>query len=284
MAAPIAKLVLLALVGVAESKAYCNSSLSMCPRPEDCCASAYSPSHFGCTVDVGDLPARSAGCGDGLGPANATSVCCKMGPEKPPHATKKNVLVIGDSVSIGYTTLATKNVEALLFDVAQVQHGPWDVSDGGAGDAATGVACLDRWLVTQAMVPVKWDVITFNFGLHDMTNSSRCEGLYASQLANITARLAALGTKLVYFTTTPYMPLRAAGNTVVEDMNDIALEIMEPYGVDVVDLYATVTAHCGAVYTDCDVCRAHPCSFHYNDAGMNAQAAVVAGAIAAALA
>ena len=91
MAAP--KLVLLALVGVAESKAYCNSSLSMCPRPEDCCASAYSPSHFGCTVDVGDLPARSAGCGDGLGPANATSVCCKMGPEKPPHATKKNVKI-----------------------------------------------------------------------------------------------------------------------------------------------------------------------------------------------
>lgn len=281
MAAP--KLVLLALVGVAESKAYCNGSLSMCPRPEDCCASAYSPSHFGCTVDVGDLPARSAGCGDGLGPANATSVCCKMGPEKPPHATKKNVLIIGDSVSIGYTTLATKNVEALLFDVAQVQHGPWDVSDGGAGDAATGVACLDRWLVTQAMV-LTWDVITFNFGLHDMTNSSRCEGLYASQLANVTARLAALGAKLVYFTTTPYMPLRAAGNTVVEDMNDIALEIMEPYGVDVVDLYATVTDHCGAVYTDCDVCRAHPCSFHYNDAGMNAQAAVVAGAIAAALA
>lgn len=40
-------------------------------------------------------------------------------------------------------------VRDILRPVAQVQHGPWDVSDGGAGDTAVGVACLDRWLVTQ---------------------------------------------------------------------------------------------------------------------------------------
>jgi hypothetical protein len=102
-------------------------------------------------------------------------VCCKPGPEKPPSTTLKNVLVIGDSVSIGYTD-SSKGLPKLLASVAQVQHGPWDHSDGGAKDTAMGVACLDRWLMTQAQQSVKWDVITFNFGLHDMTNSSRCEG------------------------------------------------------------------------------------------------------------
>ena len=71
-----------------------------------------------------------------------------MGPGKAPSSSLPNVLVIGDSVSIGYVG----GVEEILKPVAQVQHGPWDVSDGGAGDTATGVACLDRWLVTQASI------------------------------------------------------------------------------------------------------------------------------------
>jgi hypothetical protein len=110
---------------------------------------------------------NSQGCGDGL-PSDGkdnTTLCCKPGPGLAPSSTLKNVLIIGDSVSIGYTSLGTKNVMKLLAPMAQVQHGPWDVSDGGAGDTATGVACLDRWLMTQTQQPVKWDLITFNFGL-----------------------------------------------------------------------------------------------------------------------
>ena len=268
---------LLGQLGGARAAAQCGNTSSMCPKAEDCCASSYSPSKFGCLVDVGDLSKTSAGCGDGLG---TSPVCCKMGPGLSPSKELKNVLVIGDSVSIGYTTLASKNVVSLLEDVALVQHGPWDVSDGGAGDTATGVACLDRWLQTQAMEQVRWDLITFNFGLHDMTNTSHCEGLYRDQLANITARLASLEpTKLIYFTTTPYMPLRTVGNTVVEDMNTIATDMMRARGIHVVDLYKTVTDHCGDIYADCSICRAHPCSFHYNDAGMTSQAAVVAASI-----
>ena len=136
-------------------------------------------------------------------------------------------------VSIGYVG----GVASILKPKALVQHGPWDVSDGGAGDVATGVACLDRWLVTQTQETVKWDVITFNFGLHDLTNGSHCEGLYTDQLSNVTARLVALKTKLLYVTTTPFMPLRLQGNTVVEDMNKIARDIMAPHNIPVVDLY-----------------------------------------------
>ena len=65
----------------------------------------------------------------------------------------------------------------------------------------------------------------------------------------------------------------------VEDMNAIAREVLAPFKIPVLDLYTLVTAHCGAVYFDCDICRMTPCSYHYNDAGMKAQAAVVAAAI-----
>ena len=154
-----------------------NYSTSFCPADMPCCYQQYSPSGFGCAVPVGDSAVTSAGCGDGLGPPTAKTVCCKMGPGDPPSATLPNVLVIGDSVSIGYVGGVTETLNA--SGTAAVQHGPWDVSDGGAGDTAWGITCLDRWLVTQAQLEVKWDVVTFNFGLHDMTNSSHCEQLTA---------------------------------------------------------------------------------------------------------
>ena len=83
------------------------------------------------------------------------------------------MLIIGDSVSIGYTTLSSNNVVKQLADVAQVQHGPWDVSDGGAKDTAYGVLCLDTWLMTTERHPVDWDVITFNFGTYVMKSKKR---------------------------------------------------------------------------------------------------------------
>lgn len=42
-----------------------------------------------------------------------------------------------------------------------------------------------------------------------------------------------------------------------------------------------MTDHCGDVYTDCDICRVHPCQYHYNPAGMDAQAKVIAAAFRA---
>ena len=65
---------------------------------------------------------------------------------------------------------------------------------------------------------------------------------------------------------------------VVQDLNGIAREIVSPAVEEVVDLHKTVTDHCGLNYTDCDWCRRHPCSYHYNDVGESEQAAVVASA------
>lgn len=65
--------------------------------------------------------------------------------------TKKNVLIIGDSLTIGYTPPVADE----LADIALVQHAPWDTSDGGAEETAYGVQCLDYWLHSPSGLPYK---------------------------------------------------------------------------------------------------------------------------------
>lgn len=60
---------------------------------------------------------------------------CKPGVMLPLDAVKKNVIVIGDSLSIGYLP----SLRAALADIALVQHAPADTSDGGAEETAYGV-------------------------------------------------------------------------------------------------------------------------------------------------
>ena len=111
------------------------------------------------------------------------------------------------------------------------------------------------------------------------SRSTTAETLYRAQLTNITQRLGALNTTLLYITTTPFMPDASIGNLVVDDLNAIAREVAGPVVSEVVDLHKTVTDHCGLNYTDCDWCRRHPCSYHYNPEGETAQARVIADAI-----
>ena len=63
------------------------------------------------------------------------------------------VLLVGDSISMGYTL----PVRALLTGKANVHRPPTNCSS-----TASGLKNLDAWLG-----PGKWDVIHFNFGLHD---------------------------------------------------------------------------------------------------------------------
>jgi hypothetical protein len=63
------------------------------------------------------------------------------------------VLLIGDSISIGYTL----EVRALLQGRANVHRIP---VNGGATEV--GLANIEDWLGDG-----NWDVIHFNFGLHD---------------------------------------------------------------------------------------------------------------------
>src|SRR6266853_1547477 len=64
------------------------------------------------------------------------------------------VLLIGDSISIGYT----EPVRAELRGNANVHRIPTN-----GATTANGLKNLDAWLGTE-----RWDVIHFNFGLHDL--------------------------------------------------------------------------------------------------------------------
>ena len=64
------------------------------------------------------------------------------------------VLLIGDSVSLGYTVALRKE----LAGKANLHHPP-----ANCGSTKIGLRDLDKWLGTG-----KWDVIHFNWGLHDL--------------------------------------------------------------------------------------------------------------------
>ena len=139
-----------------------------------------------------------------------TEHCCSPGPPLAPSTTLPNCLIIGDSVSEQYTP----RVAELLATTCQVQHAPW-VGGGSANNAFNGLFNLEhcRWLRTAMRpdLPVHWDIIMFNFGLHDLPKADPANptqlDLYTTQLDNITQILLASGAKHVqYALTTPFQP------------------------------------------------------------------------------
>lgn len=134
--------------------------------------------------------------------------------------------------------------------------------------------CQEEFLRDSMYQPQQWDAISFNFGLHNLDNSSSAEATYLSLLTNFTDRLLATGSKLIYITTTPYMPDRYFGNMVVEQLNTLATGLMAQKGIPVADLYSRVTSFCGDVYKNCSICDNEynnatgiTCGYHYTPAG-----------------
>ncbi|GMH66111.1 hypothetical protein TrLO_g12459 [Triparma laevis f. longispina] len=235
--------------GVKACNANTDELKSSCPSDRDCCAAQYSPSGYGCTTVDG------AGCclvGAALGSD-------ELNPDLP------NCLVMGDSVSIGYEY----PVSQALKDVCNVQHSPWDVSNGGWGQSATALNCLDIMLKTANQEAMKWDVIFFNNGLHDLDiNTTEAVEVYKQNMDGITRQLKNATDKLLYGLTTPMMLNYNNGNTMVEDLNVAAIDIMDEYGVPHFDLYQRVADFCGPIpYVDCGICSASPCDYHYTSPG-----------------
>lgn len=102
------------------------------------------------------------------------------------------VLVIGDSISMGYTEPLRK----LLAGKANVHR----IGENG-GPTSNGVAHMDR------LPAGPWDVITFNYGLHDLkldTGAHQVEiPQYEANLKLIAGALRKTGAKLIWVTTTP---------------------------------------------------------------------------------
>lgn len=149
---------------------------------------------------------------------------------------RKKVLIIGDSISIGYTPF----VALRLKDVAEVTHNP-----GNGRYSAYGLAHLREWIGDA-----HWDVIQINWGLWDLAHrdsTGRLDrnspitaplGTYEANLRAIVKILKSTGAKIVYVTTT-YVPKGEPGRDTrdVSRYNAVAVRVMKENGIAVNDLY-----------------------------------------------
>ncbi len=154
------------------------------------------------------------------------------------------VLLIGDSVSRGYT----QSVRKALAGKANVHRAP-----ANCGPTSLGLQKLDVWLGDG-----KWDVIHFNFGIHDR-NTPVAE--YSQRLEQLVQRMKKTGAKLVWASTTPIPddPAKKQTAASIVERNEAAAVIMRKHGVAIDDLFTAITPHLDEMQNPNDV--------HFNAAG-----------------
>ena len=99
----------------------------------------------------------------------------------------------------------------------------------------------------------KWDVIHFNFGIHDRKTSTKD---YEDRLELIVKQLKATGAKLIWASTTPIPPDTKDGpeaSAAIIEKNRIAADIMKKNMVHVNDLFAFITPQLSKVQNPMDV-------------------------------
>lgn len=191
---------------------------------------------------------------------------CSAPPEPVEPPRPMRVLILGDSISIGYTA----KVRKLLGEEALVVR-PLNKNGKGAQNCAgtnNGIQHIERWLALEGGA---WDVIHFNFGLHDLKrvqpdtgkNSTNPEHphqaspeRYRKQMQQIIAALQGTQARLIFATTTPVPPGGVKPHRDPSDVvlyNDIAKELVLPAGIAVNDLYAYCLPRLGEIQRPHDV-------------------------------
>ncbi len=148
------------------------------------------------------------------------------------NPTLPRVLLIGDSISIGYTVPVRENLKR----IANVHRIPEN-----GGPTIRGLEKIDQWLGEK-----KWDVIHFNWGLHDVKYMEDGEHQvpiqeYKKNLEQLVKRLKKTKAKLIWCSTTPIpegklSPLRKPGDEV--QYNEAAEQIMKKHDIMINDLYS----------------------------------------------
>jgi len=178
------------------------------------------------------------------------------------------VLIIGDSISIGYTP----RVRKLLQGKANV-HRP----KTNCRWSAYGNENILQWIGDE-----KWDLIHFNFGLWDWygwkQDKKATPQSYAKSLEGVVQKLKTSEAKLVFAVTTPPCigPEKKVNFMVsdeqAEGFNRLALAVMKKHGVVINDLYS-------AIGPDRAKYQLGKNDVHYNDTGRDLLAAQVSKVI-----
>jgi acyl-CoA thioesterase-1 len=177
------------------------------------------------------------------------------------------VLLIGDSISMGYTL----PVREALAGKANV-HRPAE----NCGPTIRGLERLDQWLGDG-----RWDVIHFNWGLHDLRKTDGKHQVpideYEKNLRELVDRLKKTGATLVWCSTTPVPegcePARSTADAVA--YNAVAKKIMDENGIAIDDLYVYALPRLSEIQI--------PANVHFTPEGSAVLAEQVARSILAAL-
>lgn len=182
-----------------------------------------------------------------------------------PNPGLPRVLLIGDSISMGYEAPVRK----LLESKAEVRRIP-----ANGGTSANGVFMAESWLGKE-----KWDVIHFNFGLHDLKRLDDGEPqvpleAYKRYLRLFTQRLKQTNATLIFATTTPVpegkvSPPRQPADVVL--YNEAAVKIMQAEGVSINDLFGFAQPRLATIQ--------RPVNVHFSYEGSGQLGAQVANAI-----
>jgi acyl-CoA thioesterase-1 len=193
--------------------------------------------------------------------------------------TLPKVLMIGDSISIGYTR-GVKEQLAGVADVSRIPaNGEW---------TGYGLSNIDAWLGHT-----RWDVIHFNWGLWDMygwryKDEDLSPAAYEARLDQLVSRLKQTDATLIWATTTPACPepevtmLNQFDTKVVftpkreQQYLDAARRVMQRHGVRINDLHALMKP-------DLSRYAVAPDNVHFKPEGRAKLARQVASAIADAI-
>ena len=143
------------------------------------------------------------------------------------------VLLLGDSISMGYTLA----VREKFAGIANVHRAPEN-----CGPTSRGLEKIEQWLGGR-----RWDVIHFNFGLHDLkyiTDDGKLTAVtegkiqiplakYRSNMTKLIRRLQKTNAKLIWCSTTP-VPAGAKGRIAGDELkyNQVAKELITEFGAD----------------------------------------------------
>ena len=217
----------------------------------------------------------------------ALASCTAPGPEIAPPEPPFRVLLLGDSISIGYTPFVQEALDgtAIVIRPRKGDDPRTGVPENCAG-TTRGIEHIERWLAIDGG---NWDVIHFNFGLHDLKRVQPSTGensndpsdphqaslfTYQEQLYQLVARLEETGAQLIFATTTPVpegdlRPYREPEDAM--NYNAVAALVLQNKDIAINDLFQFVTEYPEPIQRSRDV--------HFTKAGSRALGRRVAEAI-----
>ena len=252
------------------------SAPSPCTADEDCLSAGLrclpSPGGAPCTLDYQYNETGTCAC--------LPQSCAKFS-YVPQQFEKKQWLVIGDSISMGY-----------LADVASLLGQGWQVVHVGGSspincdNAYFASRCISGWLGGNAS---RWDVVSYNAGLHDLAfpdNEHLSTTSYATYVSKVLEYLdGALrpDARLMWMSTTPVptnpapnctlIPGRLESSVLAYNAAAAAVVSAAARDVPVCDLHKTINDYCGAGYATCNITQCG--GPHYSSVGWQLLASAV---------